>query len=59
MKVNLSIKLNDSLKTITAGDMRRALEGVPDDAPLHISAHKGDRYGTDWHTITISWSEER
>jgi hypothetical protein len=58
MKVNQSVKFDAS--GLTAGKLQEALASVPPEAKVDIHTTKGDRpWESDYHTITVSWSEER
>ena len=39
----------------TVGELLAALSEVPAHATYRIKSHSGDRFSSDWHTITFTW----
>jgi len=44
--------------SLSAEEMRKALEGAPDDARVRFSQIPGDRGQTGWQSVSVTWEEE-
>ena len=52
----MKVKAELDLKAGTTKDeLIAALDGVPGDAVVSVQTHEGDRFGSDWHTLSLSW----
>jgi hypothetical protein len=60
MRVTLSAKVR--VNGFTAGDLKKSLVGIPEDAKVSIYHYKGDprdQRETPYTDITFTWTEER
>ena len=57
MKVSKSVSI-DNIDFMTVKQLKDILEKVPDGAKCSVSTHKGDYNRMDYHSMSISWSEE-
>lgn len=60
MKVNLTTKIR--VNAMTAGALRSALVGIPDEATMSVYKYSGDpmdQREQPYTELTFSWSEER
>jgi hypothetical protein len=39
----------------TVGELKRALQDIPENAKVSIRTHQADRFGSDSHTVEFSW----
>ena len=54
MKVTASVPVQGEY---TVGEFIDTLTALPRDAKVRIRTHQADRFGTDWHTVEISWEQ--
>jgi hypothetical protein len=55
MKREMSVSIIDN-ELKNAGELKKLLETVPDDASIWISTHKGDYNYSDYHTVEFNWT---